>query len=88
MRAVLTFFSCKTKDLSVGSKSNLEFCPSCRNVIDGSSEKIIIGGKEWHKNCYDRENQRDVKVVAKRNTEVCPGCQAEIEAGECKYRDV
>jgi hypothetical protein len=33
-------------------KGNIETCPACNEPLVGGEEKLVIGGKEWHKNCY------------------------------------
>ena len=58
-------------------------------VIDGSSEKIIVAGKEWHKTCHaarqsESKGGRQFGEIASRNIETCPGCNAIIDGSSEK----
>jgi hypothetical protein len=67
-----------------------ERCPGCGDVVavgmnTGEREKIIIGGKEWHKDCYDSSRghselprPQPPRVSA---AETCPGCGGSVAPG-------
>jgi len=35
-------------------KKNQELCPGCRKGILRNEDRIVAGGKEWHRPCYEK----------------------------------
>jgi len=67
---------------------SVERCPGCNGDVSpgmnrGDREKIVIGGKEWHKDCYD--NRRGGSAAPLKqwapSQDKCPGCGDWVAAG-------
>ena len=54
--------------------NNQEMCPMCNKPVVGQ-EKVVIGGREMHKECYDSTKTDKVGSSGINNEETCPMCE-------------
>jgi len=66
-------------------KLNVEKCPQCGELITSGSEKVVLGGKEYHSECFQAKNQPSVARrirIEEQNSESCPSCHEVIISEE------
>eukprot|EP01088_Endostelium_zonatum_P015080 TRINITY_DN354_c0_g1_i1.p1 TRINITY_DN354_c0_g1~~TRINITY_DN354_c0_g1_i1.p1 ORF type:complete len:198 (-),score=45.97 TRINITY_DN354_c0_g1_i1:165-719(-) len=61
-----------------------ESCPGCNQEVPiQTSEKVVQGGKEWHKPCFEKAfPAKGPSAGFKGNFATCPGCQQVLKTGE------
>jgi len=65
----------------------MEICPACSGVLEREDERVVSGGKQWHKICYlsaQGVEPTHSQNVARANVERCPGCKQELLSGADK----